>query len=142
MTTHTQGIGARLERKEDDRFLHGRGIYVSDMRLPQQLEVAFLRSPLAHARLVEIRKPAGATLIFNRHDLREAAEIVGQSDLPGYCAVPQHPLAFEKVRFVGEPIAMACAPTRAEAEDLLELVEIDYDELPRSSTRAAPAGTP
>src|SRR5918999_211076 len=54
-----QGIGARVLRKEDARHLHGRGNFVSDMVLPGQSEVAFLRSPVAHARLTRIVKPAG-----------------------------------------------------------------------------------
>lgn len=130
MTADPQGIGARVQRKEDERFLHGRGSFVTDMMLPDQLEVAFLRSPVAHARIAGIRKPAGAPLVFVREDLKEAVAIIGQSKLPSYRAVAQHPLAFEKVRFVGEPVAMACAATRAEAEDRLEQVELDFEELP------------
>ena len=52
-----EGIGARLLRKEDDRYMRGRGQYVGDIRLPGMLEVAFLRSPLAHARIKGIRIP-------------------------------------------------------------------------------------
>ena len=55
-----QGIGARVPRKEDSRHLHGKGQYVSDMVLPGQREVAFLRSPLAHGRIRGIKKPAGS----------------------------------------------------------------------------------
>jgi carbon-monoxide dehydrogenase large subunit len=124
-----QGIGARVLRKEDDRFLHGRGAYVSDMVLPGQREVAFLRSPIAHGRITGVRKPAGR-FVFVRDDMAEALPILGQSGLPTYRPVAQHPLAHGKVRFVGEPVAMACAATRAEAEDLLEGIEVDYDELP------------
>lgn len=125
----SQGIGARVLRKEDDRFLHGRGAYVSDMVLPGQREVAFLRSPIAHGRITAIRKPA-ARFVFVRDDMAEALPILGLSGLPTYRPVAQHPLAHEKVRFVGEPVAMACAASRAEAEDLLEGVEVDFDELP------------
>jgi carbon-monoxide dehydrogenase large subunit len=128
--TEPQGIGARVLRKEDGRFLHGRGSYVTDMMLPGQREVAFLRSPVAHAKLTEIRKPARVPFVFVRDDLKEALPIIGQSELPSYRPVAQHPLAHGKVRFVGEPIAMACARSRAQAEDLLELVEVDFDELP------------
>jgi carbon-monoxide dehydrogenase large subunit len=130
MTATPQGIGARVLRKEDERFLHGRGNYVTDMRLPGQREVAFLRSPLAHARITQIRKPPGEPFVFVRDDLAEALPILGRSGLPSYRPVAQHPLAFERVRFVGEPVAMACAGSRAQAEDLLERVEIDFEELP------------
>ena len=56
-----EGIGARVLRKEDDRFLRGGGCYVGDIALPGLREVAFLRSPLAHARIRSIRKPPGAS---------------------------------------------------------------------------------
>ena len=51
------GVGARLRRKEDDRFLQGRGQYIADIRLPRMREVAFVRSPVAHARLIGVRIP-------------------------------------------------------------------------------------
>ncbi len=54
-----EGIGARVPRKEDARHLHGRGSFVSDMLLPGQMEVAFLRSPVAHGRIRAITKPRG-----------------------------------------------------------------------------------
>src|SRR2546423_1817008 len=126
-----QGVGARVPRKEDARHLHGRGQFVSDMILPGQREVAFLRSPLAHARILGVRKPTGSEgKIFVRADLTEVKPIVAPSTLPSFKLSEQHPLAHGKVRFVGEPVAMCVAKTRAEAEDLAEQVEVDFDELP------------
>ncbi len=126
-----QGIGARVPRKEDARHLHGRGQFVSDMILPGQREVAFLRSPVAHARILGIRKPAGSEgKVFVRADLAGMKPIVAPSTLPTFKLSEQHALAHGKVRFVGEPIAMCVAKTRAEAEDLTEQVELDLDELP------------
>ena len=126
-----QGIGARVPRKEDSRHLHGRGQYVSDVVLPGQREVAFLRSPIAHGRIRGIRKPAGSEgSVFTRADLVEAKDIVAESTLPSYRASGQPPLAHGKVRFVGEPVVMCVARTRAEAEDLCEKVELDLEELP------------
>lgn len=126
-----QGIGARLRRKEDKRFLHGLGNYVSDMILRGQSEVAFLRSPIAHGRMQCIRKPAGCEdVIFTRADLSDVKPIVARGAFPTYKISEHHPLAHEKVRFVGEPIAMAVAASRAEAEDILERVEFDIAELP------------
>ncbi|MGE0875589.1 MAG: xanthine dehydrogenase family protein molybdopterin-binding subunit [Burkholderiales bacterium] len=126
-----QGIGARVPRKEDSRHLHGRGQYVSDVVLPGQREVAFLRSPVAHGRIRAIRKPAGSEgAMFTREDLAEAKDIVAMSTLPSYRVSGQPPLAHGKVRFVGEPVVMCVARTRAEAEDLCERVELDIDELP------------
>ena len=126
-----QGIGARVPRKEDSRHLHGRGQYVSDVVLPGQREVAFLRSPIAHGRIRGIRKPAGSEgTVFTREDLVEAKDIVAVSTLPSYRVSGQPPLAHGKVRFVGEPVVMCVARTRAEAEDLCEKVELDLEELP------------
>ena len=127
----TQGIGARIQRKEDARHLHGRGNFVSDMILAGQSEVAFLRSPIAHGRIRRIVKPSGAeNQVFIRADLGDVAAIVAPATVPGYKLSEWHPLAHEKVRFVGEAIAMCVAPTRAEAEDLSEQIEVEFDELP------------
>ncbi len=126
-----QGIGARVQRKEDVRFLHGRGNYVTDMILPGQREVAFLRSPVAHGRIVRIVKPAGKeSVVFTRADLTGLNPVIAQSTIPGYKLSEHPPLAGDKVRFVGEPIAFAIAPTRAEAEDILEAVELEIEDLP------------
>jgi carbon-monoxide dehydrogenase large subunit len=126
-----QGVGARVLRKEDARHLHGKGNFVADMSLPELCEVAFLRSPLAHARIVSARRPAtGGERVVLREDMADALDIVADSTLPTYQSSAQPPLAAGKVRFVGEPVAMVFARTRAEAEDLAELVEFEYDELP------------
>jgi len=126
-----QGIGARVPRKEDARHLHGRGNFVSDIVLPGQREVAFLRSPVAHGRLRSITKPFGMeSQVFVRDDLATAADIVAPSTLPTYKLSGQPPLAHDKVRFVGEPLALAFAKTRAEAEDILETIRFEIDELP------------
>jgi len=127
----TQGIGARVPRKEDRRFLHGRGNYVSDMVMPGQSEVAFLRSPIAHGRIRGIVKPAGLERsVFVRADLKGLKPIVAHATVPSYKVSEQHPLAHDKVRFVGEPVAMTIARTRAEAEDIAEKIELDIEELP------------
>jgi carbon-monoxide dehydrogenase large subunit len=127
----TQGIGARVLRKEDKRHLHGRGNFVSDMVLPGQSEVAFLRSPVAHGRIVRIGKPLGARdSVFVREDLDSIPDIVAPNTVPGYKISGCPPLACGKVRFVGEAVAMCVAPTRAEAEDLCEQIELEIDELP------------
>jgi aerobic carbon-monoxide dehydrogenase large subunit len=125
-----EGIGARVLRKEDDRFLRGGGCYVGDIALPGLREVAFLRSPLAHARIRSIRKPPGAEAsVFVRDDL-DIAPVQAKLALPGFKPSDHPPLAHGKVRFVGEAVAMGIAATRAEAEDLLALVELDLEELP------------
>ena len=65
-----KGVGARLPRKEDRRFLLGQGEYVANIRLPGMLEVAFVRSPMAHATILGITKPSGLeTLVFTAQEL-------------------------------------------------------------------------
>lgn len=126
-----QGIGARVPRKEDARHLAGKGNFVADMVMPGLCEVAFLRSPLAHARIVSTQVPDDiAPQIVLRETMLDALDIVAPSTLPSYQESAQPPLASGKVRFVGEPVAMAFAATRAQAEDLIEQVQVDYDELP------------
>lgn len=126
-----QGVGARVLRKEDKRHLAGRGHFVADIRMPGLSEVAFLRSPLAHARITGARLPEeGAGRVFTRESMPGAGDIVAPSTLPTYQASSQPPLASGKVRFVGEPMAMTFAPTRAEAEDLAEAIEFDFEDLP------------
>jgi len=127
----TQGVGARVRRKEDARHLHGRGSFVSDMILPGQSEVAFLRSPIAHGRIRQVVKSPGTEAqVFVRADLDDVAAIVAPTTLPDYKLSEWHPLAHDKVRFVGEAVAMCVAPTRAEAEDLTEGIEVEFEELP------------
>jgi carbon-monoxide dehydrogenase large subunit len=126
-----QGVGARLPRKEDSRHLHGRGMFLPDIVLPGQREVAFFRSPVAHARITRLRRPAGTDgRIFFREDMPDVKPIVAPSSLPTFKLSEQHHLAHGKVRFVGEAIACCVGKTRAEAEDLAEQVEVDFDELP------------
>jgi aerobic carbon-monoxide dehydrogenase large subunit len=125
------GIGARLLRKEDDRYMRGRGEYVGDIRLPDLQDVAFLRSPLAHARIREIRIPP--TLrgrIFVAEDLAGVAPIRADTSLPGFKSSVQPILATGKVRYVGEMIAMCVAPGRAEAEDMAAEIDLDLEPLP------------
>jgi len=125
------GVGVRLRRKEDDRFLHGRGQYIADLRFARMREVAFVRSPVAHARLNGIRIPDHLrSSVFTAKDLTGVNNIRAVSSLPGFGVSEQPPLANEKLRHVGEIVAMCVADTRAEAEDIAAQVVLDYDELP------------
>ena len=127
----SHGVGAPLRRKEDERFLHGRGQYVADLRLPGMLDVAFVRSPLAHGRLVSITKPAGREgEVYTMDDLVGVRPIRAVSGLAGFKPSDQWPLARGKVRQVGETIAMCVATSRARAEDLAEQVQVEIDSLP------------
>ncbi|HKQ29295.1 MAG TPA: molybdopterin cofactor-binding domain-containing protein, partial [Burkholderiales bacterium] len=124
-----KGVGARLPRKEDRRFLLGQGEYVGNLKLAGMLEVAFVRSPMAHAKIRDIRKPAGDR-VFTAEDLQAVNPIRAVSSLKGFKPSEQPVLARGKVRQVGELVAMCVAPTRAQAEDLADEVELDLEALP------------
>jgi carbon-monoxide dehydrogenase large subunit len=125
-----KGIGASVLRKEDRRFMTGRGSYVADLRQAGTFEAAVVRSPHAHARIVRIEKPVGADgQVFVAADLAGIQPMRAPSKLPGYKAADYPVLATGKVRFVGEPVAFCIAETRAEAEDLAAAVQVEYEEL-------------
>jgi carbon-monoxide dehydrogenase large subunit len=132
--TGYSGIGASVPRKEDDRYLRGKGEFVADIRLPGMEELAFVRSPVAHARLRQVRKPKGAeAAVFTAEDLVGVGPIVANSRLPGFKPSEQPVLANAKLRYAGEPVAVCVAPDRATAEDLAAAVELDIDDLPAVS---------
>jgi len=126
-----KGVGASLRRKEDERYLRGRGRYVADIRLPGLLEVAFVRSPVAHGRLRAIAVPddlEGA--VFTAADLAGVKPIRAVSALPGFKVSEQPVLATGKVRQVGELVALCVAGSRAEAEDIAARVAPEIEPLP------------
>lgn len=126
-----QGVGARLTRKEDDRFMRGRGQFVADIRLAGMQDVAFVRSPVAHARLHGVSAPATVReQVFTAADLVDVKGIRAVSGLKGFKVSEQPILATDKLRFVGEPVALCMAATRAEAEDIAASVSLDFEVLP------------
>jgi carbon-monoxide dehydrogenase large subunit len=126
-----RGIGASIPRKEDARFLAGRGSFVGDLAAPRLLECAFLRSPVAHARVVAVRIPGAVRAsVFLNADLAGVGPIRAESTIPGYKPSDNPVLAEGIVRYVGEPIAMCVAPTRAQAEDIAQSIEVEFDPLP------------
>ena len=125
------GVGASLLRKEDARHLNGRGQFVSDVKLPNTQDVAFVRSPHAHARIRGIAIPPDAPgQVFTARDLPGLAEMRAVPQVNGFKVSGYPPLATQKVRYVGEPIAACIAPTRAEAEDLAHAVSVEFEVLP------------
>jgi len=127
----THGIGASVVRKEDDRFLRGRGQFVGDFNLAGMREVAFVRSPVAHARLKRVVVPEQFhNAVFTAEHLTGVKPIVSAPPLKGFKRSPEPILATDKLRFVGEIVAMCVAPSRAEAEDIAGSVTVDIDELP------------
>ena len=130
--TNPNGIGARPLRKEDARHLAGRGRFVADVDAHGALEAAILRSPVAHGVLRGIDPgdlPAGCR-VFTAADFPDLVPIRAVPRVPGFKASDFPIFATGKVRYVGQPIAICLAPTRAEAEDVAQRVTLDIDELP------------
>ena len=126
-----EGVGARLRRKEDDRFLRGHGEYVGDVKLPGMRDVAFLRSPVAHGIIRAISVPDGLKdRVFVAADLEGVRPIRAVSGLKGFKVSEQFVLARGKVRHVGELLAMCVAATRAEAEDIVAQLDVEIEPLP------------
>jgi carbon-monoxide dehydrogenase large subunit len=124
------GIGVSVKRNEDARFLRGRGQYLADLTFPGLKDVAFLRSPLAHARLRSIEIPEEhCAAVFTMEDLESVGSILARSNAPSFKVSEQFPLASGKVRFVGEAIAACVATSRARAEDLAQQIFVDFEEL-------------
>lgn len=129
-TRKSQGVGASVTRKEDARLMRGRGQFVGDIRLPNMWDVAFLRSPYAHGRIQGLDIPeALKRQVFSAEDLKGVKAIRAVSGLPGFKVSEQPILAQDKVRHVGELVAMCVASSRAEAEDLVAQVGFRVEEL-------------
>jgi aerobic carbon-monoxide dehydrogenase large subunit len=125
------GIGASVLRKEDDRFLRGRGQYVGDFRLAGTRDIAFVRSPVAHARLRRINiPPKFRAPVFTAEDLKGVKPIVSAPPLRGFKYSVEPILAADKLRYVGEIVALCVADSRAEAEDIAAAISLEFDELP------------
>ena len=128
-------IGARIERKEDYRFLTGAGQYTDDVTLPGQTHAVFVRSPHAHAAIKSIGKDKalkapGVLAVFTGEDLKVGGLPCGWliTDVNGQpMKEPPHPcLAQGKVRYVGDQVAIVVAESNDQARDAAELVEVDY----------------
>lgn len=139
-------VGRPLARLEDARFLTGRARYLDDHDPPGLRHVAFARSYLAHARLAGVgvetaRGLPGVVAVLTGTDLADVGLVPGGGVEGAWVAdAHQPPLAREKVRYVGEPVALVVAETRAQAEDAAELVQVDYDPLDAVLDVRNPAG--
>src|SRR5262249_39465661 len=132
-------VGARVKRVEDPRFLTGRGRYVGDMTLPRMAYMVLVRSPHAHARIRGIDTAAargmpGVLAILTGEHIRARVRPL-RADLdheknPTYKACDWYPVTHDKVRFVGEPVALVLADDPYRAEDAAAAVDVDYEPLP------------
>jgi aerobic carbon-monoxide dehydrogenase large subunit len=137
--------GASIKRSEDPRILTGAGRFVDDVKLPGMLHAAFVRSPLAHAQVLSVDVSAaqalpGVVAVLTGAEL-EAMTVPGPDVLMALLGwagpTPEFSLlATDKVRLVGDPVAVVVAENRYVAEDGCELVEVEYDDLPPVVTAA------
>ena len=130
-------IGRSVPRPNVQRLTQGRGQYVSDVTLPRMAHVAFVRSPHAHARIVNIENAAaekspGVIAVVTGAELAKVmTPWVGVlTHLKGLKSAPQSPIAVERACWQGEAVSAVVARTRAQAEDACELVEVSYEQLP------------
>jgi carbon-monoxide dehydrogenase large subunit len=147
------GIGQAVTRFEDRRLLQGGGRYLDDVNLPGQAHAVLVRSLHAHARIRRIDTKAaleapGVLAVFTGADVAGLGTMQmtlkrKRPDGSPMFAPPHHGLTQDRVRYVGDPVALVVAETRAQAEDAAELIAIDYEPLPSvTSTAEAIGGAP
>lgn len=150
------GIGAAVHRKEDQRFITGNGNYLDDINIARQTYAYFVRSPHAHAKIVSIdtqdaENSEGVVAVFTGKDLTEdeigplvCGWVINSKNGDPF-KMPNHPaLAGDKVRYVGDHVAVVIAETLDQAKDAAEKVNVNYDVLPAivSTADAAKDGAP
>src|SRR3989475_10520426 len=141
-------FGKSIKRREDPRFITGRGQYVDDVKLPGMTYAAFVRSPHAHARLnkvdaVAAKKVPGVLAVYTGADVKVGGLPCGWM-LPDIKVPPRPALAQGKVRYVGEPVAIVIGETAYAAKDGAEAVKVAYEALPAVSNakKAHETGAP
>lgn len=133
----TKLFGARIKRREDPRLVTGKATYTDDLKLPAMLHAVFVRSPHAHARIrrvstSEARKAPGVVAVFTGEDLAGVGPLPCAWLIPNAeLKTPPHPaIAVDRVRYVGDAVAVVLADDRYLAEDAAELVRVEYESLP------------
>ncbi|MGM4896353.1 xanthine dehydrogenase family protein molybdopterin-binding subunit [Tardiphaga sp. 839_C3_N1_4] len=137
-------VGSAVERMEDARFLSGSGKFADDLAVEGMLHAAILRSPIAHARIASIDASAalampGIHAVLTAQDIGGTIPIIPLrlAPLPEFEPFRQPVIASDKVRYVGEPIAIVVADSRALAEDALETIGIEFEALSAVTERGA-----
>ena len=133
-------IGASVPRGGIERLTQGLGQYLDDIELPRMAHVVFWRNPVAHMRINSInaefaRAMPGVLLVADGQDLAKVCKpwVATLGHLAGMKSAPQYPLALERACWQGEPVVAVVAETRAEAEDALAYVQVDWEELPAAT---------
>lgn len=142
-------IGKPIKRTEDPRLIQGLAHYVDDIRLPDTLHAVFLRSIYAHARIKSMDVTAalklpGVVAVYTGKDLARVGPVPCGAAIPDMKSPEHRVLATEKVYFVGHPVAVVVAETKFAARDAVDLIQVDYEELPvvLDEEKAADAKSP
>ncbi|OXR50216.1 xanthine dehydrogenase [Pusillimonas sp. T2] len=129
-------VGTSQKRSKANLLVAGRGTYLDDLRLGQHYHIAFYRSPFARARFAlgdnsHVEALPGVYKVISGRDLLSVcgAWVTSLALLPQHVSAPQHPLAIDEVFWQGEPVVAIVADTRAQAEDALDAIDIDWEEL-------------
>jgi carbon-monoxide dehydrogenase large subunit len=129
-------VGAKVRRLEDPRLLTGRGQYVDDVTAPAMLHAAFVRSPHPHATIVNVdvsaaRRLPGVHLVLTGEEIKQLTHpFMGMAAMEGFYDPVFYALATDRVRLVGDPVAIVVAESRRVAEDACEMVDVEYELLP------------
>ncbi|MGH7497469.1 MAG: xanthine dehydrogenase family protein molybdopterin-binding subunit, partial [Gemmatimonadales bacterium] len=130
-------FGSSIKRREDPRLITGTATYTDDVKLPGLTYAAILRSPYAHARVTrvdvsEAKKAPGVIAVYTGADIKDRVTPVPCAWNVPNCdlKVPAHPLlAYDKVRYAGDGVAIVVADSRSAARDAIDLIDVDYDPL-------------
>src|SRR6059058_4686946 len=142
--TDTRLFGKSIKRREDPRFITGRGSYTDDLKLPGMTYAAFVRSPHAHAKigkidLTQAKAHPGVVAIFTGKDLTGVNSLPCGWLLPELKVPPHPPLAVDTARYVGDPVAVVIAETQDAALDAAEKVKVDWNVRPAVTATAKAA---
>jgi len=137
VTDDPRYIGASSERPSARRLVQGMGCYVDDMELPRMAHVVYWRSPVAHCRITRIdaeaaRAVRGVILVADGHDIAKICKpwVATLAHLAGMKSAPQYPLAIDRACWQGEPVVAIVAETREQAENALQVMDVQFERLP------------
>ena len=137
VTNDQRYIGVSEPRHGARRLLEGQGTYIDDIKLPRMGHVVYWRSPVAHMKIGKIhqeqaRKMPGVLMVVDGVEMAKICKpwVATLGHLPGMKSAPQYALAIDRACWQGEPVVAVVAETRAQAEDALQLIEVEWEELP------------
>ena len=135
--SNAKHIGRAIPRPNIERLTEGRGQYVDDIELPRMAHVVYWRSPVAHARILKVERSfaqmmPGVLAVYTGHDLSSICKpwVATLTHLAGIKSAPQYPMALDRAHWQGEPVVAVVGKTRAQAEDALQYIQVEWEDLP------------